>query len=260
MKPNPLSIAALVALAMSAAASHAATVLYSENFDGEGTAGDAYNDGTTPEINVGGIGVLAATGISQGGNATDTAWLVNSPGTGERGLRFGGGYNWATGANAATILAAGGFSVSFDYNVTVGEFSWACVRVGSGAENSAVNAGDVTFGALARANGQMQTFENGAGDSFGAAGPVGLHSAQFFYAFNSWEAGTTVTFTGILDGNTIATDTFTWDATNDMKIVFSADNVPGTTIDNIVVSTIPEPSAALLGGLGMLALLRRRRA
>lgn len=30
-------------------------------------------------------------------------------------------------------------------------------------------------------------------------------------------------------------------------------------LDNIEVSVIPEPSAALLGGLGMLALLRRRR-
>ncbi len=32
-----------------------------------------------------------------------------------------------------------------------------------------------------------------------------------------------------------------------------------STIDNISLSVIPEPSAALLGGLGMLALLRRRR-
>ncbi len=31
-------------------------------------------------------------------------------------------------------------------------------------------------------------------------------------------------------------------------------------IDNVLVTAIPEPSAALLGGLGLLALLRRRRA
>jgi hypothetical protein len=30
-------------------------------------------------------------------------------------------------------------------------------------------------------------------------------------------------------------------------------------VDNLNISTIPEPSAALLGGLGLLALLRRRR-
>jgi MYXO-CTERM domain-containing protein len=67
-----------------------------------------------------------------------------------------------------------------------------------------------------------------------------------------------VTFTGIVDGNTVATDTFTWDASDDMKIVI-AGAVDGTLVDNIQVSTIPEPSAALLGGLGLLALLRRRR-
>ena len=250
----------LAALAMGATVSQAATVLYSENFNGEGTGGADYNDGTTPEINVGSIGTLQATGVSQGGNGTDTAWLVNFPGTGARGLRFGGGENWATGPNAGTILAAGGFSVSFDYDVPVtNPFSWASVRVGSGGENSDVNAGDVTFGVLARANTQMQTFDDGAGDSFGSVGTVGLHTALFKYEFNSWAAGTTVTFTGIIDGNTIATDTFTWNVANDVKIVFSAD-LGGTTIDNIVVSTIPEPGAALLGGLGLLGLLRRRRA
>lgn len=31
-------------------------------------------------------------------------------------------------------------------------------------------------------------------------------------------------------------------------------------LDNLTVTAVPEPSAALLGGLGMLALLRRRRA
>ena len=33
----------------------------------------------------------------------------------------------------------------------------------------------------------------------------------------------------------------------------------GLKFDNIVVTAVPEPSAALLGGLGVLALLRRRR-
>jgi hypothetical protein len=44
----------------------------------------------------------------------------------------------------------------------------------------------------------------------------------------------------------------------DLKFSFSA----GTAtigIDNIVITAIPEPTAALLGGLGLLALLRRRR-
>lgn len=239
---------------------HAATVLYSENFDGEGTAVDSYNDGTTPEINVGSVGVLQSTGFNQGGNAEDTAWRVGNTSPATSGLRFGGlgGYNWATGDNAATILLAGGFSISFDYTVTGDASNWLGVRVGSGGENVAINGAGTTFGALARASGQMQTFENGVADNFGTSGAAATRSAQFFYAFNSWDAGSTVTFTGMIDGNTVATDTFTWDASNDMKIVFGGNTV-GSTMDNLVLSTIPEPSAALLGSLAVLGLLRRNR-
>jgi len=240
---------------------NAATVLYSENFDGEGTAGNAYDDGTTPEINVGSIGVLQSTGISQGGNAGDTAWsATTSVGPGNMGLRFGpgGNYNWATGSNSAAILAAGGFSISFDYTFALDDTQWVGVRVGSGPENIAINAAGVTFGALARGNGQMETWDDGSSNGYGTATTGAPRSAQFNYAFTSWEIGSTVTFTGIVDGITVATDTFTWDASDDMKIVI-AGAVDGTLVDNIQVSTIPEPSAALLGGLGLLALLRRRR-
>jgi hypothetical protein len=251
--------AIMMAICSMTLTAHAATVLYSENFDGEGGAG-SYDDGTTPEINVGSVGVLQSTGVTQGGNAEDTAWSTNAPATGSRGLRFGGegGYNWATGDNAATILLAGGFSISFDYTITSDPTDWMGVRVGSGGENSAINAGDVTFGALARANGQMQTFDGAVADGFGTASASATRTAQFFYAFNSWDAGSTVTFTGMIDGNTVATDSFTWDTSNDMKIVFGSAQ-GGAIIDNIALSTIPEPSAALLGSLAVLGLLRRNR-
>jgi uncharacterized protein (TIGR03382 family) len=47
------------------------------------------------------------------------------------------------------------------------------------------------------------------------------------------------------------------DAT-DQFISFHA-NSTVANIDNLSITAIPEPSAALLGGLGLLALLRRRR-
>ncbi len=47
-----------------------------------------------------------------------------------------------------------------------------------------------------------------------------------------------------------------FDGTNG-KIFFGGNN---STFDNLSVNVIPEPSAVLLGGLGMLCLLRRRRA
>lgn len=247
------------AMASLTVGANAATVLYSENFDGEGTAVGAYDDGmTTVDTVVGDIPSLQSTGISQGGNGTDTAWSLNDPGVGERGLRFGGGYNWAAGSNSATILAAGGFSISFDYTIAGTQDNWAAVRVGSGGENSGINWGGVTFGALARGNGQMETWDDGASNNDGTATAGATRSAQFLYTFNSWNAGTTVNFTGIIDGNTIMTDTFTWDASNDMKIVFTGSSA-GSLVDNIVITAVPEPSAALLGGLGLLVLLRRRR-
>ena len=49
-------------------------------------------------------------------------------------------------------------------------------------------------------------------------------------------------------------------AAGDTDFAFRALNSGyGTQINGVQVLTIPEPSAALLGGLGMLALLRRRR-
>jgi len=38
-----------------------------------------------------------------------------------------------------------------------------------------------------------------------------------------------------------------------------ASNSANLAVDNLIISTIPEPSAALLGGFGLLVLLRRRR-
>jgi hypothetical protein len=54
----------------------------------------------------------------------------------------------------------------------------------------------------------------------------------------------------------------------DIKITLRADfngsdggaGAIATAFDNVRFEVIPEPSAALLGGLGLLALLRRRRA
>ena len=55
-------------------------------------------------------------------------------------------------------------------------------------------------------------------------------------------------------------------AGNNIRLVFAANAPFGggsgnleTAIDNVSVTLIPEPSVALLGGLGLLGLLRRRR-
>ncbi len=241
--------------------SGAATLLYSETFDLEAAN---YNSGTTPETNVGGIPSLQSTGTAQGGNLTNTAWSFSSGGSGggSNGLRFGpgGGYNWALGANAGLILADGGFSISYDFDLAglgVAD-DWMSVRVGNGPENTGIDNPSVDFGYLTRGDSRMQTFENAASNSFGTATAPAPHNFTGVFAFTSWAAGSTVNFTGFVDGVQIATDTFDWNGTDDVKIVFGG-RVPGSLIDNIQIATIPEPSAALLSALGVLALVRRRR-
>lgn len=67
-------------------------------------------------------------------------------------------------------------------------------------------------------------------------------------------------------GNTayVAATTIGTDATSISSVSLrqgSTNNAPTVTVDNIIVSItpIPEPTVALLGGLGLLTLLRRRR-
>jgi hypothetical protein len=249
---KPITFLASILVGLSFGTSHAQTILYSENFDGEGTASNAYNDGTTPEVNVGSIGTLQSTGASQGGNVGDTAWRFNAGSVinGANGLRFGpaaaGQHNWATGANSATILAAGGFSISFDFDLAGNGVAadWFSVRVGSGGENSGVAFVGVDFAALIRGNGQVTTFEEGAQDDFGTATAVAPRSVVFNYAFDSWDAGATVNFTASVDGTPVATDSFTWNNSNDVKIVFGG-RVTGSLIDNIVISTLGTAPAGI---------------
>lgn len=269
MRKN-ISLACLM-FALPAGTSGAATVLYSENFNSEATPN--YNAGTTPEINFGAlIGVLQSSGTGQGGNAGNTAWQFSSglaggaAGGGSNGLRFGTGpgFNWASGAIAALIVADGGLSVSYDFDLAGlgSDDDWMSVRVGNGAENIGVNNANVDYGVLTRGDGRMETFEGGGPslnvNALGTASARAVHNFTLQYAFTSFDAGSTVTFTGFVDGVQIGTDTFTWNATNNVTI-FLGGRVNGSLIDNVQVSTIPEPSAALLSGLGILALIRRRR-
>jgi hypothetical protein len=61
---------------------------------------------------------------------------------------------------------------------------------------------------------------------------------------NVWEAGTNAIFTLTFSGGATSTGT---------------GGGQETLVDNIGITIVPEPSALLLGALGMLGLLRRRR-
>lgn len=83
-----------------------------------------------------------------------------------------------------------------------------------------------------------------------------------FSGISNFNMGSTVNYEAFIDGGTaIKTGSFTWSGTDENYLnVYSNYTSNSGTLDNFSVTAIPEPSAALLGGLGLLALLRRRRA
>jgi hypothetical protein len=81
---------------------------------------------------------------------------------------------------------------------------------------------------------------------------VTLLNGQVTYGSSGGDAGSTLTF----GQNSAATDIAQLEFTS---VNFNQGGNSGYWLDNVSVNAIPEPTAALLGGLGMLALLRRRR-
>ena len=55
------------------------------------------------------------------------------------------------------------------------------------------------------------------------------------------------------------TGNFTWSDTDANYIGLDGRDGTSVTLDNLSIETIPEPTAAALGLLGVVALLRRRR-
>lgn len=102
---------------------------------------------------------------------------------------------------------------------------------------------------------RFTTDDNGGGMTTG--------SLSVDFALSSFASGATVTPLITLNGESVggAADlSFQWDADDSNYIGLAArQNSEGWNFDNLSIETIPEPSFALLGGLGLLGLLRRRR-
>lgn len=171
--------------------------------------------------------------------------------------------NFATDANLADLP----LSISFYVQAVGGPATnWAAFTVGSNSNEFITNSAN-KFGSLFR-NSSNQTEQYSSGAHLGGQGTLSYNQStgSTITLVFSDAAGTGSAFDGASGskvafyvGNTLAqTFTLTQMNSNDGYIGFQTYGTRGV-FDNLVVQTIPEPRAALLGGLGLLALLRRRR-
>ncbi len=206
---------------------------------------------------------------------------------GSRGrLRFGQAevnFDWAT---SAAVSAAGGMIIEYDFTapLTGGTTEWISFVFGMDATNTlgaftmveAQNGGQSPeIAMLLRKNGTT-TMKFGAvpwsGNNFtgGAWSIVGdptvdLQHARFELTTANFNLGTSATLAAYINGMSLDLDplgagttaTFTW---NGGPALFNwSSNQGDASIDNLVVTVIPEPAAGALMGLGLVAWLGHRR-
>ncbi len=196
--------------------------------------------------------------MPSGGSGVRFEIAANDP-TGGAADRF----DWASGSAGPAILGAGGFIVSFDWIPVENTLTdWVSFQVGTiNADNG--NLTDDDYGILFRNNGNTERFDNtvnlGAGGSFPALAGGLVRRVEITYAFSSFADGSSVTATSRVDGIQVASDNFTWDGNGGAMRMELGNGAANTAVDNLTISTIPEPAGTLLAGLGAIGLLLRRR-
>ena len=172
--------------------------------------------------------------------------------------------NFATQANAANLPLQISFNIVNVFGYAGDTTRWVQFNVGN-SQNLAVNNGAAMVGVLFRVNSATQTFTSGTNvggtPSWSQNDLVtitlsGIGGTGSAFSSNGTEASIQI------GSNNIGT--FSLAQQSNAYLTFSAfnfgnDQFGGGEFDNLSVSLIPEPSAALLGGLGFLFLLRRRR-
>jgi MYXO-CTERM domain-containing protein len=200
------------------------------------------------------------------GEISGTDGQLLKDGSGVLTLSNDNSYTGATTVNSGSLIINGSTSTTSLVSVATGSTLGGSGTVGgnttiSGNLSPGNSPGTLTFtNDLTLNNGAIYTFE--AGDLTAVGQTLGLN--------NNW---TLALGSGFQDGGQVLLFTYgTLAASPDLVPTFDITNLGFTpsdslsltddTLGNIYlngVSVIPEPRAALLGGLGLLALLRRRR-
>lgn len=186
------------------------------------TATSSWTDG--PAIGTATLGTIFT--------GTSAFRVVNSVDLGAN-LSYGANVSTSTTTDSLTFTLATGASslelgqISFQYYSTTGAANQQATYTVTGIFSLTITGGPSPINA-----GPINVI-----DIVGATGNNGNP-----YTVGTFNLGT------ILAANTTYTFTLGLDA-----------NVGYVTLDNLTLETVPEPSVALLGGLGVLGLLRRRR-
>lgn len=262
------------------------------NNTGTGMAADGvYTHGFIDPLNSDVGGNLAPDGsATDGGGAqilSSTLELADGAGTSNAYIN----HNFINGE----ILSAGGFQVTVDITglTQSGAGQGGGFAIGM-TQADADNAGDAisdttkfqdafhgdpfnevtdvsisSFFLVLRGNGRLVW--GGAGNYVTGNTNVGIGLANLpgfpntgtisavFTNFSDFDAGTSFDYEVFHDGTSYGSGTLAWQTDDSNYIGLDARDSGGVFFDNLEISTIPEPAAAVLGGLGLLGLLRRRR-
>jgi hypothetical protein len=281
MKRKTKSLATVAALTITGSAS--ATVLLTDNFNGIAT-GFGYVSATGYAADQGGaLGsvsytVSASDGYWNAGRGNTNAALSGTPTAfGNGGTyaiaydngRFSLNRDFALDANSANQ------ALQISFNASATNFSnsngYGAFTVGS-VQNVLPweSGGKYGFIFQQTLNAQVYDYTGAAQTEFNDS--YASYNSDLFTILLSNTAGTGSAFNGngsvakfYVGGNLVNTATLGQLGVGDGYLTFATLAGNGgfgygqANFDNLNVSVIPEPSAALLGGLGMLALLRRRR-